>query len=165
VLPFYALAQARAAESGARGSQQLAALLATAYVLYLPLHYIHMADFHPSALMVPLLIAAWRAKALSRWRWYYVWLLLSLCCRVDAAFAAMALGLVIAFGPKEHRMHGVYTLALASAWLAIDLAIWRRRGWRSIWRSWFLPSAACTVLERAVWSRAALARWEAVRWT
>jgi uncharacterized membrane protein len=98
----------------------LAVLLSAAYLLYLPLHYINMADFHPSALMVPLLIAAWWAMVRRRWRAYYVWLALALSCRIDAAFAVLALGTVIAIWQRGHRRHGLYTIALAAAWLAAD---------------------------------------------
>jgi len=101
----------------------LATLLASAYLLYLPLHYVNMADFHASALMVPLLIAAWRAMREERWRWYYFWLVLAQSCRIDAVFAALALGAVIAMWQKGRRRHGLYTLALAAAWLAINFGI------------------------------------------
>jgi uncharacterized membrane protein len=100
-----------------------ATLLAAAYLLYLPLHYVNMAEFHPSALMVPLLIAAWRAMRQGRWRGYYLWLILALSCRIDAAFVALPLGIAIASWQKGRRRHGVYTALLALAWLAIDFAV------------------------------------------
>jgi uncharacterized membrane protein len=101
-----------------------AVLLTLAYLLYLPLHYVNMADFHPSALMVPLLIAAWRAMRRQRWGCYYLWLVLALCCRVDAAFVALGLGVAIAAaGDKGARSHGLSTLVLAIAWLAIDFGV------------------------------------------
>jgi uncharacterized membrane protein len=99
------------------------ALIATGYLLYLPLHYVQMSDFHTSALMVPFLIGAWWAMRRRRWRAYYVWLLLALCCRIDAAFAALGISLAIAIGPRQGRRHALYTLGLAAAWLAVDLAI------------------------------------------
>jgi uncharacterized membrane protein len=145
----------------------VALLLTAAFLVYLPLHYVQMADFHPSALMVALLIAAWRAMRQGRWKAYYAWLLAALCCRIDAAFAALALGLLMAvwrpWVPQEPRgsrgnnpqgrtassaapegnaspttrgpaaaeesvspgarRHGLYTLALAAAWLVINFAI------------------------------------------
>jgi uncharacterized membrane protein len=115
-----------------------ALLLAAAYLVYLPLHYVQMADFHPSALVVPLLIAAWRAMRLGRWRAYYVWLLLAFSCRVDAAFCALGLGLVLVLwrpkplfssgSPKQawwasSGFHGLLTLVAAAVWLALDLYV------------------------------------------
>ncbi len=97
-----------------------ALLLTLGYLLYLPLHYVHMADFHPSALMVPFLIAAWHAMRRRQWRRYYVWLALALCCRIDAAFVALALGAVIALGQRDGRRHGLYTALLAAIWLGTD---------------------------------------------
>jgi uncharacterized membrane protein len=100
-----------------------AVLLTVAYLLYLPLHYVNMADFHPSALMVPFLIAAWRAMRRQRWGRYYLWLALALCCRVDAAFVALAMGAVVMASQKGARQHGLCTLVLAVAWLAIDFGV------------------------------------------
>jgi uncharacterized membrane protein len=100
-----------------------ATLLAAAYLFYLPLHYVNMAEFHPSALMVPLLIAGWRAMRQGRWRGYYLWLILALSCRIDAAFVALPLGIAIASWQKGRRRHGAYTALLALAWLAIDFAV------------------------------------------
>jgi uncharacterized membrane protein len=128
-IPLYLLAcepgpRVRGASEDGRARRALPALLlAAAYLLYLPLHYVNMADFHPSALMVPLLIAAWRAMRQGRWRGYYLWLTLALSCRVDAAFAVLALGVTISTWQKGKRRHGLYTMALAVAWLAIDFGI------------------------------------------
>lgn len=104
-------------------STGLALLLGAAYLVYLPLHYVSMADMHPSALMVPFLIASWLAMRRGQWPWYYVWLLLALCCRIDAAFVALALGVVVALSQREARRQGVYTVALAVAWLVINFAV------------------------------------------
>jgi uncharacterized membrane protein len=123
-VPLYLLVYERTASSTKHKTGALPALLlSAAYLCYLPLHYVNMADFHPSALMVPLLVAAWRAQAGNRWRAYYMWLVLALLCRVDAAFAALALGAVIFARRRGHGRHGLYTAALAVAWLALDFAV------------------------------------------
>jgi uncharacterized membrane protein len=119
-IPLYLLVCERMSHVGNARRSLLALLLAAAYLFYLPLHYINMADFHPSALMVPFLIAAWQAMRRDRWPRYYLWVVLALSCRVDAAFAALTLGAVIVISQKSRRRHGLYTLALAAAWLAID---------------------------------------------
>ncbi|MBL7198686.1 MAG: DUF2079 domain-containing protein [Anaerolineae bacterium] len=115
---------ARDAPESERGRYALlGVLLAAAYLVYFPLHYVNMADFHPSALMIPFLIAAWRAVVLGRWNRYYLWLALALCCRIDAAFVALALGAAIAGWQKGKRRHGLFTVCLAVAWLALDFGV------------------------------------------
>jgi uncharacterized membrane protein len=98
-------------------------LLSIAYLLYLPLHYVTMAEFHPSALMVPLLIAAWRAMRRATWPRYYVWLALALSCRIEAAIVLLVLGIVIVIWQKSQRKHGIITVLAALIWLIVDLAV------------------------------------------
>ena len=129
-IALYQLAVDRLKAAGEPAHSTLPALLlAAAYLLYLPLHYVHMADFHPSALMVPLLVAAWRAMRQRQWKPYYLWLALALCCRIDAALTALPLGVVVFFwrGVAHHerdaRRHGLFTVALAAAWLALNFGV------------------------------------------
>ncbi|MDP3047058.1 MAG: DUF2079 domain-containing protein [Chloroflexota bacterium] len=98
-----------------------AALLTIAYLAYLPLHYVNMADFHPSALM-PFFLA-WAAYAIvkQRWRLYLIALLGALLCRADAAFVACGLGLFLLMSGK--RGPGFLSLALGSAWFATDFLV------------------------------------------
>ena len=113
-IPLYLLVRGRTQDA------LLATSVAAAYLCYLPLHYVNMADFHPSALMVPFLLAAWHTMRQRRWRQYYLWLALALSCRIDAAFVALSLGAVIGMWQKGARRHGVYTVLLSIAWLAAD---------------------------------------------
>ena len=113
-IPLYRLVRMRTQSPGT------ALALTLAYLLYTPLHYVQMADFHPSALMIPLLLAAWCAMTLRHWRFYYLWLVLALCCRIDAAFCALALGVALAFQHREARWHGLWTVLLAVVWLVVD---------------------------------------------
>ncbi|MBN1936311.1 MAG: DUF2079 domain-containing protein [Anaerolineae bacterium] len=106
------------------------ALIAAAYLLYLPLHYVNMAEFHPSALMVSCLIAAWRSMRAARWRSYYLWIGLALACRIEAAFVLLALGLVMLAWRGERSSwqhgqwpHGLATILIALAWLALDFGL------------------------------------------
>ena len=129
-IPLYALVEEGCAQvqrsPGQKGTAGLAIVppvIAAAYLLYLPLHYVNMADFHTSALMVLPLIAAWRAMTRRRWGSYYAWLGAALVCRIDAAFAILMLGVVVAASQKGYRRHGLYTLALAAAWLVVDFGV------------------------------------------
>jgi uncharacterized membrane protein len=120
-IPLYLLGRERLASAAA--AEWPAALLAVAYLVYLPLHYVNMADFHPSALMIPPLIASWRAMRLRRWPHYYLWLALALCCRIEAAFVGLGLGIVILLSQRDARRHGVWTMLVAVGWLALDFAV------------------------------------------
>ena len=120
-IPLYLLGRERLTAMPAPDGA--AALLAVAYLAYLPLHYVNMADFHPSALMIPPLIAAWRAMRLRRWPHYYLWLGLALCCRVDAAFIGLGIGAVMLFAQRGTRRHGAWTMGIALAWLVLDFAV------------------------------------------
>jgi uncharacterized membrane protein len=118
------------AEAGGQGEALLPALLlAAAYLLYLPLQYVHMADFHSSALAVPLLIAAWRAMRRKEWKRYTLWLALAMGCRIDAVLTALALGGVVllwrgvARRERDATRHGLYTVALAVAWLVVNFGV------------------------------------------
>ncbi len=127
-VPLYLLAKGK----GTAGDDHrwTALLLAAAYLVYLPLHYINLADFHPSALMVPLLIAAWQATRRQRWQWYATWLLLAFLCRVDAAFAALGVGAALMLRGRNARKYGLYTIVAATAWLTLDLGVvtpWARQ--------------------------------------
>jgi uncharacterized membrane protein len=121
-IPLYLLARERLAAAGT-ASTWPAAVLAGAYLIYLPLHYVNMADFHPSALMIPPLIAAWRAMRLRRWPQYYTWFTLALLCRVDAALVGLGVGAAILIAERGARRHGAWTVAVAGAWLALDFAV------------------------------------------
>ncbi len=130
VIPLYALidegcaqAQRSPGQDGTAGLAVVPLFIAAAYLLYLPLHYVNMADFHTSALMVLPLVAAWRSMTRRRWGSYYVWLGIALICRIDAAFAILMLGAVVAVSQKGQRRHGLYTLALAAAWLVVDFSL------------------------------------------
>ncbi|MBN1640711.1 MAG: DUF2079 domain-containing protein [Anaerolineae bacterium] len=116
-IPLYLLAQERLR------AEAPSVLLALAYLLYLPLHYVSMADFHPSALMVAPLIAAWLAMRRRRWGRYYVWLALALCCRIDAALGAVLLGAAIVLLDRSAWRHGLATSLLALGWITTNWTV------------------------------------------
>ncbi len=122
-IPLYHLARARLRDSAA----SLAITLT--YLLYLPLHYAILADFHASTLMVPFLLWAWQAAEQGRWRNYYLAIGIALLCQVDAALVSLGLGICLLLKgtdslPAEgHRRHGALTLLLSLAWLALDFGV------------------------------------------
>lgn len=109
------------------GNALWGALIAAAYLLYLPLHYVNMTEFHPSALMVPLLIAAWQSMRKAHWWAYYLWIGLALACRIEAAVVLSALGVVMLVWrggrAKANWRRGLATMLIALAWLAFDFGL------------------------------------------
>ena len=100
---------------------RVALWLTLAYLAYLPLHYVNMFDFHPTALMPVFLTAAIYAAERRRWRLYGVALVGALTCRVDAAFVALGLGVL--YLVRRWRRVGVLTLLLGLFWLAFDFGV------------------------------------------
>jgi len=113
--PLYLLARHRLQDSF------LALFIAATYLLYLPLHYATMFEFHPPVLMVPGL--AWAALGMvqRRWRLYYLGLGLAFLCRVDAAFIAVGLALYLLL--RRERRVALVTLGLAALWLGVDFGL------------------------------------------
>ncbi len=102
-------------------SHWAALFLTASYLLYLPLHYVLMADFHPSSLMPLFLAFAVFYMLERRWTRYFLFLLGALLCRIDAAFVVAGLGLYLLW-TRRWRIGGV-TLALALLWLWFDFAV------------------------------------------
>jgi uncharacterized membrane protein len=92
-----------------------------------------LADFHASALMVPFLLWAWLAAKQNRWRTYYLGIGIALLCRIDAALVLVGTGIYLylkggsgegeEFGSEKHRRHGIATLLLGLAWIALDFGL------------------------------------------
>lgn len=116
-LPLYHLAQTRLKDSAA------SVTITLAYLLYLPLHYVTLADFHASALMVPFLLWAWHAAEQNHWRNYYLAIGIALLCRVDTALVLSGMGLYFLLRGGQTRRHGAVTLLLGLAWLALDFGL------------------------------------------
>lgn len=87
-VPTYLLARDKFA------SKWMGTLFAFAFLLYAPVQWIVWANFHPEALVVTPLLAAWWCARAGRWKWYAVFLLLALSTREDTALAVVVLGAV-----------------------------------------------------------------------
>jgi uncharacterized membrane protein len=117
-IPLYHLAR------GQLGDSVASLAITLSYLLYLPLHYVTLADFHASALMVPFLLWAWQAAERGRWRNYYLAIGIALLCRVDAALVLLGVGVYFCLKRNRHnRRHGVATLLLGLAWIAVDFGL------------------------------------------
>ena len=123
-IPLYHLARAQLGD----GTASL--VITLAYLVYLPLHLVTIAGFHPSALMIPFLLWAWLAAERGRWRNYYIAIIVALLCGIDAALALLGIGLYFLFRGRPYRLHGALTLLLGLAWLTLDMVLvvpWARR--------------------------------------
>ena len=123
-IPLYHLARTRLEDGAA------ALAITLAYLLYLPLHYVTLAGFHPTALMIPFLLWAWLASEQGHWRSYYLAVAIALLCGVDAALASLGIGLYLLLKRRGFRIHGAATIILGLAWLALDFGLvvpWARR--------------------------------------
>jgi uncharacterized membrane protein len=103
-----------------------------AYALYPAVSNVDLFDFHPEALVVPALLGAvWFALGVrtpegNRRTWpstvaYFVCVAAVLACREDVAVTVACLGLLVAV--EGRRVLGLTTVALALAWMAVDLAV------------------------------------------
>lgn len=88
-VPTYLLARDRFA------SARMGALFAFVFLVYAPVQWIVWANFHPEALVVTPLLAAWWCARRERWRWFALFLVLALSTREDTALAVTMLGLVL----------------------------------------------------------------------
>ena len=95
-------------------------VLGLAYCLYPAIHNLNLADFHPEALAVPLLLAAARYGVAQRWGWFTFYAVLAVFCRADLALAVAGLGVVIMV--RGNRRAGATVIGAGVAWAA--LSIW-----------------------------------------
>lgn len=72
---------------------QAGALFTAVYLLYLPVGYMAIFDFHPVALATPLLIFAFDAADTQHFRRAAILLLLALMCKEEIGFVAASLGI------------------------------------------------------------------------
>jgi uncharacterized membrane protein len=93
---------------------------ATAYLLYPPLQFLNLFDFHPDAFTVPLLLAAFAALFSRRIGWAITWAALLVFVKEDMALLALGFGLYAALCHK--RREGYYLAAGTAA--AFSLLVW-----------------------------------------
>ncbi len=71
-------------------------VFASVFLMYAPIQWIVWANFHPEALVVTPLLAAWWCARTERWKWFAVFVSIALSTREDAALAIIVLGFVLA---------------------------------------------------------------------
>ena len=90
---------------------------AAAYLLYPALEWINWWHFHPDALIITPLMAAWLFATRRRWRPFAAAVVLALLCKEDAALAVLALGAVLAL--RGERRIGAATALAGAAWFVL----------------------------------------------
>ncbi len=111
------------------GNAWTALVLAAAYLLYPALEWINWWHFHPDALIITPLLAAWLLATRRRWRLFAVAVAVALLCKEDAALAVLALGAVLAV--RGQRRAGAATAIAGVAWFALATRVvipWANHG-------------------------------------
>ncbi len=93
-------------------------LLAYAYLLYPPLHYVLLFDLHAIAFFIPALLAFAAAWVARRHAAALAWFILALACREEAGLCAAALAAVFALARGETRGRRLLALCFAGTGLA-----------------------------------------------
>ena len=87
-------------------------LFASAFLLYPPIHYMALYEFEYLKFAIPLLTFTFYFLYRGKYILYFIFLLLSLCCREDVSVVTFALGIYIIFVRKEFKI-GVLTSAIS----------------------------------------------------
>lgn len=97
-LPLYLLVKERLKDT------KLSLALSTAYLLSLHLHGVNLFDFHPEALVIPLLLFAFYFLEIERYILFSVSLMLFFLCREEMLLVGFMIGLYIAISKKRMKM-------------------------------------------------------------
>jgi len=105
----------------ARGPANLrigaASALMAAYALHPSVHDLNLAGFHPEALAIPALMAAYLAARSDRWWWVAVLCAVVVASRADLGLAVAALGLVLV--GEDRRTEGWSMATAGAAWFLV----------------------------------------------
>jgi uncharacterized membrane protein len=116
-LPLYLLARKRL------GSGWWALLLAVAYLLYPPLQWLNMFDFHPEALATPMILTAFWLLETRRIPLFFAMMALVLMCKEIMALSVISVG-AYAWLAGNRRI-GAITVGMGVAGLALALSTMR----------------------------------------
>lgn len=92
-------------------SSQLAILFAWLYVCYQPIRNVNLFDFHPIALVTPLLLFAFWYLDQRNYGAFGIFLLLALACKEEIATIVFIFGVYIALVQKKRLAGGLLSLA------------------------------------------------------
>jgi uncharacterized membrane protein len=96
------------------GSRQMAAVIGSLYLLYLPVHLATLYGFHPDPLAVPFILFAFYCAAKKKWPGYWVSVVAAISCIEYSGLAFTGYGIWLAFN-KNLRL-GIATCILGAGW-------------------------------------------------
>lgn len=98
-----------------------AAATVTAYGLYPPLHELNLADFHPEAVAVPLLLATAYAGFRGRWWWAVGLAVAAMSMRADLGLTVAAIAFVLAVDTRAKQAPRLFVLAVG--WFLLSVLV------------------------------------------
>jgi uncharacterized membrane protein len=104
------------------GKPGIAFAFALLYLLYPTVGWANKFDFHPLTLTTPLLLFAWDAAELRRWRLTSLLLLLAMFCKEEVGVVVALFGLFWALSPERWRT-GYLWFVVGIAWMLIGLFV------------------------------------------
>ena len=96
------------------GSEALALVLASVYLLHPALLWANLEGFHPDLFLAPLLMFAIYGALTERWRLYVACVMLSLLVKEDASLVIVPLGIWVAL--RKDRLIGLATIGASIAY-------------------------------------------------
>lgn len=105
------------------GSKKWALLIAAVYLLYPPLHWVNLFDFHEIAFFVPLLLAALYFIEMEKWLWAALFLALSASVEENAILAVMFVGLYLLTKRGSARKIGAAVAILSLAYFLLSVKV------------------------------------------
>lgn len=95
-----------------------AVILASIYLLNPGIQWTNIYDFHPIALVIPLLLMTFYFALTKKWRCYFVFLILCLMTKEEVPLTTIILGVLILFIFKEKKM-SILTILISTVWLFV----------------------------------------------
>ncbi len=96
-------------------SKIVALAMAAVYLLNPGMEWTNMYDFHAVSLAIPLLLFAFYAAYIKKWRWFFLFAVLALVTKEEISLFIAMLGLAIAFIFRERKI-GLATFVIGCLW-------------------------------------------------
>jgi uncharacterized membrane protein len=104
------------------GSTWLGVLFASAYLLYPPLQFANLFEFHAVTLAVTFFLAAADAIIHDRWKWFWVWAGLALITKEQVGISLALLAGSLFWRQKQPR-RAAWAAGICLAWSVIQLVV------------------------------------------
>ena len=115
-IAIYGLAEKELPRSG------IAPVFALAYLLYLPVRYTNLFDFHPVVFATPLILSAFYFLRIEKYGWFLLFCLLTGATKETGPIAVGLLGVACLFMSRR-RWIGVALVAASVLWFVVNLFV------------------------------------------